>query len=401
MKRNRCDESTESAAPLDSTVIANSEADGCASSSQDEAGGAIFDGRGERIMELQCNRPTSDVQAMLRKPIPAKKLSTRAGPGGSRVTYMEASDVFERANEIFGYNGWGCRLSSLSVDHCERDEKGYWQVEVTAVTRVWTAGGASMGHEDVGHHSMKGRDRGEIIGNAKKAAVTDAKKRTLRLFGDALGNMCYSKEKVREATRSAHTVNGTAPPQPQPPPQPPQPQPAKAASPVSKPRETTTLPPVPPVTSSPTPAKGAPAKPNAPNHRATPRLDEPKTATSDFYSTLDHTHHPRAVYETSDHAQPAQPITPYAVSYAEQQPRPRFTAFPDVPRNYASASSGALTPAAAAAQVSSPNYRNGALQQQPYPHQSEYYNARRPYCGPLSYPASYHPPRTAPPQRPY
>ena len=45
--------------------------------------------------------------AQLRENIPAEMLSRRRGPGGSQVTYMEAQDVFESANQIFGFDGWG------------------------------------------------------------------------------------------------------------------------------------------------------------------------------------------------------------------------------------------------------------------------------------------------------
>ena len=73
-----------------------------------------------------------------------------------------------------------------------------WNVLVTARCHVWTIDAADAGHEDVGHHSSKGKDRGDTLGNCKKAAVTDAKKRALRLLGSRLGGMVYNMDKVRE-----------------------------------------------------------------------------------------------------------------------------------------------------------------------------------------------------------
>lgn len=140
--------------------------------------------------------------AQLRENIPVEMLSRRPGPGGSQLTYMEAQDVFESANQIFGFDGWGSRIVSIEVDYCD-EQNGLWNVLVTARCHVWTIDAANAGHEDVGHHSSKGKDRGDTVGNCKKAAVTDAKKRALRLLGPRLGGMVYNRDKVRSVQRSA------------------------------------------------------------------------------------------------------------------------------------------------------------------------------------------------------
>lgn len=50
-------------------------------------------------------------------------------------------------------------------------------------------------HEDVGFGTSDGqRDLGAAIEQAKKASISDARKRALRLFGEYLGNSCYDRE---------------------------------------------------------------------------------------------------------------------------------------------------------------------------------------------------------------
>lgn len=167
----------------------------------------IFDANGEKV------------ELMLKEPIPAEKLSTRKGPGGTNLTYMDAHDVFERANEIFGYNGWACRIVSIETQE-ESDGKGQWSCYAAATARVFTRKAKDMGHEDTGTKTLKGPNKFEVMGNVRKSAVSDAKKRAMRLFGDSLGNMCYDKEKVTACKRK----RDTRPPPPRPPPpRPPQP----------------------------------------------------------------------------------------------------------------------------------------------------------------------------------
>lgn len=61
-------------------------------------------------------------------------------------------------------------------------------------------------HEDVGYGTGENPRRGLAIGNAKKEAVSDARKRALRLFGDALGNCLYDKDHLKRI-RSGKSVS--------------------------------------------------------------------------------------------------------------------------------------------------------------------------------------------------
>jgi len=77
--------------------------------------------------------------------------------------------------------------SFFQIEECN----GRYSVGVTAVVRVCLKDGTS--HEDVGYGSGENPRKGAAIEKAKKEAVSDARKRALRLFGDALGNCLYDK----------------------------------------------------------------------------------------------------------------------------------------------------------------------------------------------------------------
>lgn len=63
---------------------------------------------------------------------------------------------------------------------------------MTAVVKVVLRDGTF--HEDVGYGISDNKNKGEAIEKAKKEAVSDARKRALRLFGNALGNSVYDRE---------------------------------------------------------------------------------------------------------------------------------------------------------------------------------------------------------------
>lgn len=54
-------------------------------------------------------------------------------------------------------------------------------------------------HEDVGFGSSDGqKDLGAALEQSKKASISDARKRALRLFGEYLGNSCYDKDHIKD-----------------------------------------------------------------------------------------------------------------------------------------------------------------------------------------------------------
>ena len=81
------------------------------------------------------------------------------------------------------------------------EDKGRFSVGVTAVVRVTLKDGTF--HEDVGYGTAENPKRGPAIEKAKKEAVSDARKRCLRLYGDALGNCLYDKSHLKRIKSSA------------------------------------------------------------------------------------------------------------------------------------------------------------------------------------------------------
>jgi DNA repair and recombination protein RAD52 len=99
------------------------------------------------------------------------------------------------ANYFFGHDGW-----SSEVVHCEREsgqENGKWVATVVMrvrVTVVWTTTSSSY-HEGTGYGGGKPqRTKGEALEGAYKEAETDAFKRALKNFGEAVGNCLYDKD---------------------------------------------------------------------------------------------------------------------------------------------------------------------------------------------------------------
>ena len=62
-------------------------------------------------------------------------------------------------------------------------------------------------HEDIGYGTSKDNDQGQAIERAKKAAVTDARKRALRCFGEFLGNSLKHKDDHSKALNNVNSDN--------------------------------------------------------------------------------------------------------------------------------------------------------------------------------------------------
>ena len=86
---------------------------------------------------------------------------------------------------------WSSQVLSLDVDYC-RQENSKWVVGVSALVRAQVKNGAF--HEDVGYGVSKDNDQGASLERARKAAVTDGRKRALRCFGELLGNSLKHKD---------------------------------------------------------------------------------------------------------------------------------------------------------------------------------------------------------------
>ena len=54
--------------------------------------------------------------ALLSKKLGPEYLSSRAGAGGVKMTYIEGWRVIALANEVFGFNGWSTEIRDLHLD---------------------------------------------------------------------------------------------------------------------------------------------------------------------------------------------------------------------------------------------------------------------------------------------
>ena len=132
----------------------------------------------------------------LGQPLDPALVSQRKGRGGRTFDYLEGHVVIDRANEIFGFGGWGYELlGDVTLRTIEtvdpqtgeiRTAKGY-----SAPVRVTVAG--ALPRTDVGVHPVT-EDNVDGHDMAIKAAVTDGMKRAFRSFGRQFGNSLYGDQ---------------------------------------------------------------------------------------------------------------------------------------------------------------------------------------------------------------
>ncbi|RHZ46093.1 hypothetical protein Glove_634g13 [Diversispora epigaea] len=140
------------------------------------------------------------IQATLDKQLGPEFLSTRPGPyGAGKLAYIEAWKVISIANNVFGFNGWSSSVEDITVDYVDC-EAGKYSVGASATTKVILKDGSY--HMDTGYGSAENiRMKAQAFEKARKEAVTDALKRTLKNFGNALGNCLYNKDYTNQVTK--------------------------------------------------------------------------------------------------------------------------------------------------------------------------------------------------------
>ncbi|KAG8746002.1 DNA repair protein rad52 [Ceratobasidium sp. 414] len=142
------------------------------------------------------------MQAKLNRKLGPEFLSQRPGPGGGpKLTYAEGWKVINLANEVFGFNGWSSSVLSITTEYIDYSESTQrYNIGVSAIIRVTLRDGAF--HEDVGFGALENaKGKGMALDKCKKEAVTDGIKRTLRNFGNVLGNCLYDKQYVSEMAK--------------------------------------------------------------------------------------------------------------------------------------------------------------------------------------------------------
>ncbi|KAI8917958.1 hypothetical protein BC831DRAFT_406854 [Entophlyctis helioformis] len=139
------------------------------------------------------------ITASLSKKLGPEFISQRVGPGGAKLTYLEGWKCINLANDIFGFDGWSTAIIDQTVDFLDNDN-GKYSLGVSAIVRVTLRDGTF--HEDVGYGSIENsRSKVAAFEKAKKEAITDALKRSLRAFGNSVGNCLYDKEYLKKVSK--------------------------------------------------------------------------------------------------------------------------------------------------------------------------------------------------------
>ncbi|UKZ73058.1 hypothetical protein TrVFT333_000698 [Trichoderma virens FT-333] len=159
-----------------------------------------------RIAEWTA-KEIATIASRLDKQLGPEYISSRAGPGGSRVHYLTAEKVIGLANEVFGFNGWSSSIQNIQVDFADENPQSQRvSIGLSVIVRVTLRDGTY--HEDVGYGSIENaKGKAMAFEKAKKEGTTDALKRTLRNFGNVLGNCIYDQDYVKQVTKIKPQTN--------------------------------------------------------------------------------------------------------------------------------------------------------------------------------------------------
>lgn len=118
------------------------------------------------------------ISTKLKQTIPDSLIKKRAGPGGTKLSYISGGICLNNLNEVFGFNGWSSKVKKTDI--FEKD--GSYQVVV--LMQITLRDGTTR--QDYGFGSSK-----NDIEKAIKEATTDATKRAAHQFGNYLGGQLY------------------------------------------------------------------------------------------------------------------------------------------------------------------------------------------------------------------
>lgn len=105
--------------------------------------------------------------------------------GRPDAEYLESYDVINKANEVFGYGGWGTQV--INVQMVPVDNK------TVCIATVQLNVDGCLSRQDVGVVVSAG-DSPQALETAAKGAVSDGIKRNFRHFGKQFGNDLYAKD---------------------------------------------------------------------------------------------------------------------------------------------------------------------------------------------------------------
>ncbi|KIX95761.1 uncharacterized protein Z520_08469 [Fonsecaea multimorphosa CBS 102226] len=159
-----------------------------------------FEEQTPRITEYTAQE-IATLQSRLDKQLGPEYLSSRSGPGGTKLHYLAADKAISLANEVFGFNGWSSSIQNIQIDFVdENPQTGKISLGLSVIVRVTLKDGSH--HEDIGYGQIENcKGKAAAFEKAKKEGTTDALKRTLRNFGNVLGNCVYDKNYLSKVTK--------------------------------------------------------------------------------------------------------------------------------------------------------------------------------------------------------
>ncbi|KAJ6000755.1 hypothetical protein N7481_001164 [Penicillium waksmanii] len=155
----------------------------------------------QRRMSEYTAQDIATLQARLDKKLGPEYISNRPGAGGQKVHYLSADKCINLANEVFGFNGWSSSIQKIDIDFIDENQNsGRVTMGLSVVMRVTLKDGTY--HEDIGYgHIENAKGKAAAFEKSKKEATTDALKRSLRNFGNVLGNCVYDKDYLAKVTK--------------------------------------------------------------------------------------------------------------------------------------------------------------------------------------------------------
>ncbi|KAB2108354.1 hypothetical protein AG0111_0g3477 [Alternaria gaisen] len=161
------------------------------------SGGNVKNPFEERVVNGFTATEIATLQSRLNKQLGPEYISQRPGNGGGKVAYLEGNKAIALANEVFGFNGWSSSLGQVQIDYVDEHQNGKVSLGLSIVVRITLKDGTY--HEDIGYGSIEnGKGKAASFEKAKKEAATDGLKRSLRTFGNVLGNCLYDKEYLKK-----------------------------------------------------------------------------------------------------------------------------------------------------------------------------------------------------------
>jgi DNA recombination protein Rad52 len=137
-----------------------------------------------------------ETTAALSAPLARSRVKSRK-QGSAQVSYLEAWDIMDALNSIFGFGLWSSEERDIKCVHEAQNEKNGWDVSYIATVRLTVESDGEDGfcyYDGTGSgHGRNQRYVGDAHESAIKEATTDALKRASIHLGNQFGLALYDK----------------------------------------------------------------------------------------------------------------------------------------------------------------------------------------------------------------